>query len=223
MPGRMLTVSLLLYDAAMQLAVLAKEHGCGDAAHYEALAAGVAEGVDALYDPAVGLFNASDVVETVPDVFGSAYLVSLGLSTAARRASVSSFLAAQWRASLQADGAGATSTIWQEGQARHLPFPNVWRQCWNGRCPATGTYQNGAFWATPLNWLLPALSAGGFGAEAVQVAEAAVASFERSGVMEAINRDIGYAGVKDYVASACNVFGAVVAAAGGDSEENRDK
>ena len=31
--------------------------------------------------------------------------------------------------------------------------------------------------------------------------------------MEAINRDIGYTGVRDYVASACNVLGAVAPAA----------
>ena len=97
----------------------------------------------------------------------------------------------------------------QEGQARHLPAPLAWKRCWGGGCPALGTYQNGAFWATPLSWLLPALSGGGFAAEAREVAEAAVASFRARGVMEAINRNVSYAGVRDYVASACNLLGAV--------------
>jgi len=70
-----------------------------------------------------------------------------------------------------------------------------------------------AFWATPLNWLLPALTLNGFDAEAAQIAAAAIASFQKGGVMEAINRDIGYTGVRDYVASACNVLGAVAPAA----------
>jgi hypothetical protein len=205
LPGRMLTVSLLLYDAAAQVAALARAHGCGDATHYDGLARGVAGGLDALYDAASGLLNASSELEAVADVFGSAYAVALGLSTAPRRATVSAFLAAQWRAT-----GGDTTTIWQEGQARHLPYPDAWRCCWLGACPAPGPYQNGAFWATPLNWLLPALTAGGFSAEAEAVAAAAVQSFQARGVMEAINRDIGYSGVKDYVASACNVLGAVV-------------
>jgi len=212
----MLTVSLLIYDAATQLGALARATGCGDASHYAGLAAGVAGGVDALFDAAgaSGLFLASDGLEDAPDVFGSAFLAALGLSTPARRAGVAGFLASQWRNSTTAGAAGAaaTTTIWQEGQARHLPYPQTWKQCWTG-CPSPGTYQNGAFWATPLSWLLPALAQNGFGAEAAQVAAAAVASFQRGGVMEAINRDVGYAGVRDYVASACNVLGAVVAAA----------
>lgn len=212
LPGRMLTVSLLLYDAATQLAALARALGCGDVGHYEGIASAVAGGVDSLFDDASGLFFASSETETVPDVFGSAYVVALNLSTAQRRASVSAFFAAQWHASTAQRHAaaqpGVTTTIFQEGQARHLPYPLFWKACWTG-CPAPGTYQNGAFWATPLNWILPALVAGGFVDEATQVADAVVASFQAGGVMEAINRDIHYHGVVDYVASACNVLGAV--------------
>jgi len=49
-------------------------------------------------------------------------------------------------------------------------------------------------------------------AEAQAVAAAAVASFRVGGVMECINRDSSYAGVRDYVASATNVLGALEAA-----------
>lgn len=220
MPGRMLTVSLLMYDAATQLAALSKQTGCGDIAFYNGLASGVSSGVDALYDTGgSGIFLASDDVETIPDVFGSAYLVTLGLSTQERRSSVSAFLASQWQNSSLARVDTTTKTIWQEGQARHLPYPLLWRQCWGGGCPQAGTYQNGAFWATPLNWLLPALVDGGFEVEATAIASAAVTSFQRGGVMEAINTDIGYTGVRDYVASACNLFG-VVAPAGANQLEH---
>jgi hypothetical protein len=145
-------------------------------------------------------------------VFGSAYLVKLGLSTQQRRASVAAFLAQQWRASQQQQPS-APLTIFQEGQVRHLPQPLLWRQCWSG-CPEAGTYQNGAFWATPLDWVLPALQQQGFSQEAAEVAAAAVGSFRRGGVMEAINRPLGYAGVRDYVASAANLLGVVVAGGG---------
>lgn len=67
----------------------------------------------------------------------------------------------------------------------------------------------GAFWATPLDWIIPALAQNGFASEAAAIAAAAVASFQAGGVMEAINRNIGYTGVKDYVASATNLLGVV--------------
>lgn len=207
-PGRQLTVSLLLHDAATRLAALAAATGCGDAGRYATLAAAVAASVDDLFDPASGLFLASDTLETLPDVFGSAYLVALNLSTPARRAAVGGFLAAQWRAS----GGSPATTVFQEGQVRHLPQPLLWKKCWEG-CPSAGTYQNGAFWATPLNWVLPALELTGHGAEAQGVAEATLASFRAGGVMECINRDKDYAGVRDYVASAANVLGVVEVAA----------
>lgn len=143
MPGRMLTVSLLLYDAASQLADLARATGCGEVGFYTQLAAGVAGSVDSLFDTAgtSGLFLASDGIENVPDVFGSAYLVKLGLSTPARRLSVAAFLAGQWHNSTRPEA--VTTTVFQEGQARHLPYPDVWKRCWGGGCPSPGTYQNG--------------------------------------------------------------------------------
>jgi hypothetical protein len=128
----------------------------------------------------------------VPDVFGSAYLVSLNFSTPLvrcllwgvvfclvsekgflrflrmsiwvqllynyHRASVAGFLADQWRKSVSGTVNGLSSTIFQHGQVRHLPFPLLWKRCWTS-CPSPGTYQNGAFWATPLNWVLEALDA----------------------------------------------------------------
>jgi hypothetical protein len=210
LPGRQLTVSLLLFDAARQAAALARTSRCGDAAHYDALAAGVASAVDDLYYPASFLFNASDTLETVPDVFGSAYLVTLGLSSAARRAGVAQWLAAQWRSTAsEAENLSRTTTVFQSGQVRHLPFPRTWARCWLNDCPEAGTYQNGAFWATPLAWVLPALEAHGFSAEATAIARAAVASFQSGGVMECVNADLLYHGVRDYVASATNLLGAV--------------
>ena len=209
-PGRQLTVSLLLYDAAQQMAALARSTGCGDAAHYAALAATIASAVDSLFDAASGLFLASDTLELVPDVYGSSYLVALNLSTPERRAGVASWLAAQWAATPPTRAPHtASGTIFQEGQVRHLPFPLYWSSCWHNRCPAQGTYQNGAYWATFLNTVLSALDSHGFIREAAGIAAAAVQSFQAGGVMECINRDLGYHGVKDYVASAANLLGVV--------------
>ena len=205
LPGHQLTVSLLLYDAASQLAQISADTACGNESFYHSIASSIASAVDTLSDTATPLFLASDVLETIPDVFGSAYAVTLGLSTSTRRAGISAYLATQWNAS----SSGNAATIFQDGQVRHLPQPLLWRQCWGGSCPAPGTYQNGAFWATPLNWVIPALAAGGFRDAASAVARSTVASFRNSGIWEAINRPIGYTGVRDYVASATNLLGVV--------------
>ena len=206
----------------------------------------------------------------MPDVFGSAYLVSLNFSTPLvrcllwgivyglgsekgflrflgmsiwvqqlynyHRATVAGFLADQWRKSVSGTVNGLSSTIFQHGQVRHLPFPLLWKRCWTS-CPSPGTYQNGAFWATPLNWVLEALDANvmyhectscllfqksffdshfssnallqGFHTEASAIASAAASSFISSGVAECINTDVHYSGAADYVASATNLLGAV--------------
>jgi hypothetical protein len=203
--GRMFFVSLLRYDAAVQLAALSASTGCGDAAHYSAAAAQVAAGMPRFLDPAGGpLFLAADgLVDALPDVWGSAYAVYLNLTSQAQGQAVADFLAAQWAAW---EG-GNASTVWQDGQLRHLPYPLVWQRCWTG-CPAFGTYQNGAYWATPLRWVAPVLARFGHGDVADAVLNATVASFQQRGVMECIN-GAAYAGVRDYVASATNVWGAV--------------
>ena len=74
-----------------------------------------------------------------------------------------------------------------------------------------------AFWATPLNWILPALANEGFVTEAVAIAEAVIASFQAKGVMECINSQLNYHGVVDYVASATNLYGVVKTASSSSS------
>jgi hypothetical protein len=199
LPGQMLTVSLLLYDAAQRMATWSLRTGCGDTQHYRAVAEGVVSGIDKLYDPHTGLFLASDLLEAMPDIWGSVYLVYLNLSTPVRRQRVAEWLATEWR---------RDSAIFSEGQLRHLPPPLTWRRCWQ-KCPPVGTYQNGAYWATPLQWALPVLQA--YAPDvAREMAMAVLSSFVTSGVLEAFNRPINYTGVQQYVASAVNVLGALV-------------
>eukprot|EP00947_MAST-08B_sp_MAST-8B-sp1_P000726 g726.t1 len=90
--GSLLFCSLLYVDASRQLASLATEYGCGDAARYAREAREVGQAVD---DPATGglrdpsgtspLWLAATIDNALPDVWGSAYLVALNLSTPARR------------------------------------------------------------------------------------------------------------------------------------------
>ena len=123
--------------------VVAAALGCGDAAAYEKQAREVAAGLDQLYDADTGLWLAADDANALPDVWGSAYLVALNASTAARRARAVGYLVAQ------------QASVFRWGQVRHLPTPLTWQKCF-GPCPGNGTYQNGAYWATPLHYVVQA-------------------------------------------------------------------
>jgi hypothetical protein len=41
----------------------------------------------------------------------------------------------------------------EAGQIRSMPAGQYWTRCFGG-CPQHGTYQNGAFWATPISYLV---------------------------------------------------------------------
>ena len=61
------------------------KYGCEDVARYAREAEEVGDAVDAMKDPAGPLWLAATVDNRLPDVWGSAYLVALNLSTPARR------------------------------------------------------------------------------------------------------------------------------------------
>ena len=68
-------------------------------------------------DPAGPLWLAATVDNALPDVWGSAYLVSLNLSTPTRQqAAMSAMVRDQ-------------GTYFHSGQVRSLPFPEVWTRC----------------------------------------------------------------------------------------------
>ena len=80
--------------------------------------------IDSMKDPAGPLWLAASVDNALPDVWGSAYMVALNLSTAARRH--------QAMAELAANEGGK---YFQWGQARSLPAPLYWtRCCWSPDC-----------------------------------------------------------------------------------------
>ena len=95
----------------------------------------------------------------------------------------------------------------------HLPLPLTWQRCcWTpgceGGCAANGTYQNGAFWATPLSYVVPALAATGHAAFAKELLLDAVADFKLFGVYEDVDRGLPAVsnGVLNYTASATNAL-----------------
>ena len=222
--GSILFTSLLLHDAATQIEAWARAFGCGDASWYAGRAAAVAAALDAaFYDERSGLWLAATADNRLPDVWATFYVVALQLSTPARRSRAMHLLLGSANASISCsccDEQPARRGAYALGQVRHLPSGCFWERCIMPACPARGTYQNGAFWATPLVYLARAAAAEGGGqalAPAAEIVREAVRFFEHgvSGFMqspainEAINPSVPYAGAADYVASATNVLRAV--------------
>ncbi|MBQ4051283.1 MAG: hypothetical protein IJD13_06595 [Oscillospiraceae bacterium] len=91
--------------------------------------------------------------------------------------------------------------VTEYGQLRHLPAGTFWERTFID--VKEGTYQNGAFWATPFVWLYDTLSAGD-----ISLADAALNDilryFEEHGVYECVNGD--YRQLDTYVASAAAVY-----------------
>ena len=195
--GRLLFSSLLVMQAHDALARWATATGCGNATQHAAAAARLRRPVPAaFYNQSTGLFMACDVgANALPDVWGSALAVYLNATASAEQVTqvVNTFV--------QNEG-----SLFQQGQLRHLPGGVFWGKCFTA-CPAPGTYQNGAFWATPLSWVAPMLARHGQTAFAARQLQAVADSFTKGGVMECINVDVGYHGVEKYVDSATNAYG----------------
>ena len=139
--------------------------------------------------------------QAYPDVWGSAYLVALNLSTPARRKAAMAAMV------------GAKETYFRAGQVRSLPFPQLWTRCdfapgGQGHCAANGTYQNGAYWATPLSYVTAAMIGTGHADFAEELLAEAVADFKTRGIYEDV--DDGYPahskGVLNYTASATSAL-----------------
>ena len=143
--GNLLFCSLLYVDASRQLAALSAKYECGNSVQYAKEAAAVGAAVaGTMKDPAGPLWLAATLDNRYPDVWGSAYLVALNLSTPTRQ-----------RAAME-EMVTRKELYFQAGQVRSMPFPTLWTRCDfspKGQgvinpagCAANGTYQNGAYW-----------------------------------------------------------------------------
>lgn len=172
--GDVLFSSLLFVEAGRRLADLLREAGrTSDAAHWDREADAVADGVRReLWDGDVGLFRAATLRCREHDLWGSAFAVYLGVADEAQAESVAAYLARNY------------TGIVQHGQLRHLPAGVYWEE----GCPRD-TYQNGAFWATPVGWFVFTLDLA-----APELADRTVIDlvedFERGGVCEWVLGDV---------------------------------
>lgn len=179
--------SLLFVQACRQLGDLLELSSRKDeGVHWRSEAKQVAGNISRVFwDADVGLFRAATVVCNQPDIWGSAFAVYLGVATPEQALAVSRYFKEHYR------------EIVKRGQLRHLPAGMFWQETIGVK---PGTYQNGAFWATPVGWFVYALDL-----TAPRLADQTVVDLVRDFITvgdenECVNE--GYANVSHYVASA---------------------
>eukprot|EP00656_Telonema_subtile_P029788 TRINITY_DN32869_c0_g1_i1.p1 TRINITY_DN32869_c0_g1~~TRINITY_DN32869_c0_g1_i1.p1 ORF type:complete len:436 (-),score=61.60 TRINITY_DN32869_c0_g1_i1:175-1482(-) len=199
--GHLLFCSLLYVDASRQMAALSSLYSCGDAVEYAAEATQVGDAIDSMSDPNGPLWLAATIDNSYPDVWGSAYIVALNLSTPAKQAAAMNEMV-QFK-----------SRYFSAGQVRSLPMPLLWTKCnftygGTGLCAPNGTYQNGAYWATPLTYMTAAMINTGNVGFAETLLEECISDFKQNGIYEDVDYGLPAVskGVLNYTASAANVL-----------------
>ena len=155
MTGDLLMGSLIRYRTALQLAWLANQIGeTDDATHYT----GIAEQIKAHLFPAFGdhddrhggWLKASTGVSGQSDVWGSLYAIYVGAVEGENRARLLRTIA---------KALGESGEIEFEGALRHVPLSGDASptSAWEKAKPEKNHYMNGAYWHTPVGWLLAVL------------------------------------------------------------------
>jgi len=189
--GNLLFSSLLFYKANLEMYQLCKKYKIGTPSVYKERYENVQKNINALWNDDHGLFWAADIGCRQLDIWGSAYAVEVGITSGEQSKRIAEFLVEH------------IDEIAMKGQIRHLPLSEgSWDQLFKP-CEE-GTYQNGAYWATPLAWVIPVLARSNPGL-ANKVLETAITDFQKNGIHECINT--GYVKVPNFVVSATNVYG----------------
>ncbi|WP_339706129.1 hypothetical protein [uncultured Kriegella sp.] len=189
--GNLLFSSLLYYKACKEMAVLCRTYDFGDPEIYKVRAENIKKNMYTLLDEKSGMFWAADKDCKQIDIWGSAYAVSIGITNGEQSERISDYLIRN------------ADQIFMNGQIRHLPGSDAgWHNLF---VPiAKGTYQNGAYWATPLAWVVPVIAQQNKPL-AKKILQDVIVDFQHNGINECINSD--YKNIPNYVASATNVYG----------------
>lgn len=199
--GDLLFSSLLYYEASMHLAELFAAAGDKAAAgRWTEEAHTVEQDLQTLYDEESGMLLAASVDCRQIDIWGSAYAAYIGAIPEEQQRRVAQYLRANY------DG------LVRRGQVRHTAPGEYWEKT---IVPyERGTYQNGAYWATPSGWGASVIGEVDRGL-AEQMLVDLVKDFQANGINEAINPDLGYVAIPKYVVSATNTLPAFGALARG--------
>lgn len=188
--GNLLFSSLLYFKACKEMEALCRKYDNGDPETYKVRAENIQKSIYTLLDEKSGLFWAADKDCKQIDIWGNAYAVYVGITSGKQSKKISDYLIQN------------ADQIFMNGQLRHLPGSDA---RWNNLFVpiAEGTYQNGAYWATPLAWVVPVIAQQN-GPLANKILQDVIVDFQQNGINECIHTD--YKNIPNYVASATNVY-----------------
>ncbi len=159
--GQLFFASVLRCIAAQDMSWLCRQAGLVErAVDYEGIAARLREQIPAtfaapsgLMGPGLtgsGLMRAATGLSGQPDVWGTALAVSSGVLSGAAARAASERLAAAYR----------EGTLSWKGNVRHVLVTDDFSRetCWESALPRKNTYQNGAYWGTPVGWVADAIA-----------------------------------------------------------------
>jgi hypothetical protein len=177
MLGNDLFTSLLYYEAATKFQQLyARVRNETRAEYWQSEARNLQRGLWTLYDK-VGFFYAcSEGVNHLPFVWGSAFAVYIGATSPSQNDAIGNWLKSNY------------DNCIQKGQVRHLLKPMVWGDAPSIPC---GVYQNGGYWATAFAWVNRAIRHVDSDL-ADRMLRDIVEDFQKHGINEVVNYDIGY-------------------------------
>ncbi len=188
--GNLLFSSLLYYKANLEMYQLCIKYECGNPAIYKTRYERVRQSINKLWNEDKGMFWAADIDCKQIDIWGSAYAVEVGITSEKQTKRITTYLVEHYDETVM------------KGQIRHLTrtegaWNNLFKPC------EVGTYQNGAYWATPLAWMIPVYARSN-PSLAKEMLEKAITDFQKNGINECIND--GYVKVPNFVVSATNVY-----------------
>lgn len=146
--GDLLFASLLKYRAATQLALLC--HAKDKSEHYRDAAMGLKTAIPTLFATESGWLKAATGKSAQHDVWGTAFALHLGVLEGKTKHEAEQALI---------HGLHEDTIAW-EGGIRHVPTDGDARSdsAWEVSLAKYNTYQNGAYWNTPVGWVVSAVA-----------------------------------------------------------------
>lgn len=187
--GSLMKESLLLWRAESIMAKWQKAYGL-DSAVAARNAKRIENVLIATFRNEDGMLDAATVDCAQSDIWGSCYAVSIGFPMEdTLKKSIADYIAANY------DG------LVQMGQLRHTAPGTYWDRLLSG--VDEGTYQNGAYWATPTGWLIDTLEPY-YPQLAMETLQDIITYYEAEGIYECVNGT--YQKLIHYGASASNIL-----------------
>lgn len=149
--GKLSFASLLKYQAAIQLAYLMKIlHDFKKELFYQNLANTLKKSIVHTFLDADGMLLASTGKSAQPDVWASSFAVHLGVISGQNRLKLAKHLR----------DAYLKGQLSQKGNIRHVLHSDDFSKesAWEKSVVAINTYQNGAYWGTPVAWVCKTIS-----------------------------------------------------------------